>query len=57
MYVNIITYSNKLLLFVWSMIKKKKKKDVFKTSQIERLRDDVNQTSSGRLKSDVFKTS
>ena len=26
MYVNIIIYSNKLLLFVWSMLKKEKKK-------------------------------
>ena len=32
MYVNIIIYSNKLLLFVWSTLKKekKKKKDLLK---------------------------
>ena len=37
MYVNIIIYSNKLLLFVWSTLKKKRKKKCFSKNFTELL--------------------
>ena len=36
MYVNIIIYSNKLLLLVWSMLKKEKKKEKKEEAVIQR---------------------
>ena len=37
MYVNIIIYSNKLLLFVWSTLNKEEKKIAFFKKPIKRL--------------------
>ena len=41
MYVNIIIYSNKLLSFVWSKLKKRKTKTKTKTKTLKFLQNEV----------------